>query len=76
VSFQGLAGRKISLPRRAALSGRHGRRRGIGGPAGADFSPASSEFKTFGAFFCNFAIRAARQPEARTGQSRAVYQIL
>ena len=33
---------------------------------GADFSPASSDFKALGAFFCTCVILAVRQPEPRT----------
>ena len=38
--------------------------------AGADFSSASSDFKALGAFFCNFVLLAARQPEWRTVSRR------
>jgi hypothetical protein len=34
--------------------------------AGADFNSASSDFKALGAFFCNFVLLEARQPEWRT----------
>jgi hypothetical protein len=43
---------------------------------GADFSPASSDFKALGAFFCNFVILAVRQPEPRTVSRPPGYQIL
>src|SRR5277367_2890518 len=43
---------------------------------GADFSPASSDFKALGAFFCNFVILAVRQPERRTVSRPPGYQIL
>src|SRR5271156_1103312 len=41
-----------------------------GGAPGADFSFASSEFKTLGAFFCNFATLSflGRQPGVAHGQ--------
>src|SRR5271156_6328026 len=44
-----------------------------GGAPGADFSFASSEFKTLGAFFCNFATLSflGRQPGVAHGQSCA-----
>src|SRR5271163_1997120 len=45
---------------------------------GADFSFASSDFKTLGAFFCNFATLSflGRQPEPRTVSRAPAYQIL
>ena len=41
----------------------------------AYFSSASSDFKVLGAFFCNFAILAAR-PESRTVRHAPEYHIL
>jgi len=42
----------------------HGRGRGEPSGAGADFSFASSDFKTLGAFFCNFATFRAQAQDS------------